>query len=226
MLLLLQTEVGLKVYIYDKEHHVLSLKDVDCRVILEIDGIGRKTLPTQRVETEKPAGRTNHGGDVDDRDGYWVEFVLEPGLPDDDPHVEAKCELSGWICPMRCQYVEKQGKCPKCGMAVERLPYEFTAVVVFRINGEPRNVRFRVPPKPATVQEAVEMLETRISRLAETDRRGPVNAAIGQIAEKLADLGAARLGAELEELAKSNAPPESYKDKLSALRKFIKEPAK
>lgn len=223
-LLLAQDESVLKVYITDKDHHVLSLKDVDCRVILEIDGVGRQALKTSLAETDKPAGRKNHGGDVDDRDGYFVELAIDAPLKDDDPHVEAKSPLSGLACAMRCQFVDKQGPCPKCGMKVMKQPYYFTAVVVFRISGEPRNVRFRVPPPSESIKEAVESLETLVNRMSETDIRKPIVDRIVWLAERIRELEPqeAKLAEALGQLASSGASPEAYKDKVIELKKRLK----
>ncbi len=228
-LLLLQDEAVLKVYLYDKDRNPLPLHDVDCRVILEVDGLGRRTLETRRVDAGKPKGRKNHGGEFDDRDGYVVELAIDDPLPDDEPHVQARARLWGLACPMRCEFVEKEGKCPKCVMKVGKEPLWFTAVVVFRVGGEPRNVRFRWPPAPENLKEALRILQANVKQLEETDCLKPVKARISALSERLPDLAAkddrldvARIASALDELVQSNAEPAAYKDKISALGKFVK----
>jgi hypothetical protein len=226
---LLQSEATIKVYIYDKDKRLLSLKDVDCRVILEIDGVGRKMLETERVESDQPAGRKHHGGDVEDSEGYFVEVVIDETLKDDDPHVRARTALQGLACPMRCEFIDKAGPCPKCAMKVGPQPYHFTAVVVFRINGVPRNVRVRVPPPAGTYKEAVESLEKEVQKLSQTDRTEPIFKRIGELTERLKETAPeaartdiVRLASEVEELAESKGAYESYKPKLEALKKFVR----
>ena len=224
-------EPAIKVYIYDKDKNLLSLKDVEVWVILEVDTVGRKVLTTRRIESEKPAGRKYHGGEVDDQDGYFVELVVDESLRDDDPHVKANVSLHGLACAMRCQFMEKEGPCPKCGMKVQSMPYYFTAVIVFRINGEARNVKFRYPPPAVNYKEAVESLERYVEKLNQTDRHPPLNANIRWLSERIREdlapaddrLEVAKLADAIDELAQNDSQAQAYKEKIVELKKRIKK---
>ena len=187
------TKGEIRLYLADRKKEAVDLKDVTATIQVEFKGGARKTLKTEVVEPR--GGRKlglGHGGEVKEMDGYYVEFVVrEPQGHEkhhDDKHHGEEGEEGG----------EEHGK-EEDATAYFKADVDltgFSAVVIFRIKGETKNVKgFEYPPAmPATYADAVAKIEQHLKEIEELIRSNGLEAVhavaekISQVCEKLGPL--------------------------------------
>jgi hypothetical protein len=185
-----------RVFVVKKDGSPADMTGATVLVYLEPQGGRRQTL-----KPEAKPGAPAKVGDLP-KDAAWrdaedvrvgVAFSVPP-KPLDVAHHAASFTSEGYACVMKdAPPQEKPGKCPECGMEMEKGLVDLDATVVLKLEGKTFSVRgFHFPPEkaPETFAAGVAEIETALEELDRLVAAGRHDTA-HRIADRLARLAAA-----------------------------------
>ncbi len=217
----------IRVYVADKDKKTVDPKDLSVTVVLEPKGAPKRTLKTELVAPKGDAkAGIGHGGEVLEAEPYHVEMVVvkphahgkEEGKGHDDdkavdatPYFKAATDLTAYSCGMAGHpTLDKPGKCTQCPMTAKPINLEFSAVVIFKVGSETKNVRgFQYPPAvPKDFSGALAKIEEHLKAIDgliaanDLDKVHSSAEKISHVAEGLPALAPKDDKAEVEKVAK------------------------